>query len=164
MHGTYDFHIISIIFLCTDFARYIYGRIQRTEIYSKYRTIVDEDRSITYGASLALSIAITPIIVESFMKSTDYNDAQLAIITTALSFGITSVLKMVLKSEYQDVFKSVGSYIFAVIVCVLFLCLLKDTLKNPELTIISSIIGSIISFIGPLKLFNSILDWIKSRD
>jgi len=26
MHGTYDFHIISIIILCTDFARYIYGR------------------------------------------------------------------------------------------------------------------------------------------
>ncbi len=134
----------------------------RTEIFSKYRRIVEEDRSVTYGASLALSIAVTPIIVESFMKNTDYNNVQLALITTALSFFITLILKMMLKNEYQDVFKSVGSYIVAVFVCVLFLCLLKDMLKNPELTIISSVIGSIISFIGPLKIFNLILDRVKS--
>ena len=135
----------------------------RAEIVSKYWIIVDEDRSIIYGALLAVSIAVTPLVVDSFMKTADYNDLQLALITTGLSFIITAVLKVILKNEYQDVFTSAGSYLLAVMMCILFLYLMKDMLKNPELTIVSSVIGSVISFIGPLNIIKWILGLIGYR-
>ena len=120
----------------------------------------DEGIALDYSWILISSIIIAPIIINVALGSfLHFTDPWLTIASFICNFVAMFLIKQYLKERYGEVFNNPLLFGIALVIVSITLFCLYGTFGITIFTVIGTIAGMILSFIG----INNIIEWFRDR-
>ena len=110
-------------------------------------TVPSEIRITEYGIKVALAVVFISVLASALVTDV-LNDWVADIVSVIAGIIATHLCKIALRSEYPDVTSNIGSLVASMIACFLVMVVLKDLISYPAITIPSTIITAIATYIG----------------